>query len=70
MVIDLDTEEGRIIAGLASIGAMVVGVDPARVEQANWEVPVAVMAFQARFPLEAVVDALRRVVDHLAKYKN
>jgi hypothetical protein len=66
MVIDLDTEEGRILMGLASIGAMVVGVD-GHEEQANTEVPLAVLAFRARFRYENVVVALKRVVDYLLK---
>lgn len=66
MVIDLETEEGRILMGLASIGAMVVGVD-GHEEQANTEVPLAVLAFRARFRYDDVLAALKRVVNYLLK---
>ena len=68
MVVDLDTEEGKILMGLASIGAMLVGVDsveppalPAR------EIPLAVLAFKGRFNRDRVVATLRKLVDYLVK---
>jgi hypothetical protein len=66
MVIDLDTEAGRIVVGLASIGAMVVGVH-GHEEQANTEIPVAVLAFQSRFSHEAVLEALKPIVGYFLK---
>lgn len=66
MVIDLDTEEGKILMGLASIGAMVVGVDsvePPALPAA--EIPLAVLAFKGRFHRERVVAVLKRLVAYL-----
>jgi len=61
MIIDLETEEGKIIAGLASIGAMMVGVNLFNAERANQEIPHAVLIFQSTFAARKVRAAIEKV---------
>lgn len=68
MVLDLESEDGRIVVGLASIGAMVVGFTSEHEERANAELPAAVLAFQGRFHYNAVADVLQRIVNDLLKH--
>jgi hypothetical protein len=67
MVIDLDTEDGRIVVALASLGAMLAGVQEHLLDRANVEIPAAVMAFQAKFHHDRVTAVLKRIVDYYVK---
>jgi len=64
MILDLDSEDGKIVLGLASIGAMVVGSDRHR-KRAMTEVPASVAQFKMRHDHDRVVDVLKRIVHEL-----